>query len=97
MHSYSQEYPWTRGQHEGFTQTLAADAAVEYLVSTEYLDTKRRDYDETYASELARHLRLKYAGYKPAAIYVTDDDALLFARDHLSHLPRRARFLFRDK
>ena len=55
-------------------------------ISTEYLDTKRRPYDETYANELARHLRSKYTGYKPAAIYVTDDNALLFARDHLSRL-----------
>jgi len=86
LHSYSQEYPWTQGQHEGFIQTLAADAQMEPLVSTEYLDTKRRAYDETYASELARHLRLKYADYKPAAIYVTDDNALLFARDHLSRV-----------
>jgi PAS domain S-box-containing protein len=86
LHSYSQEYPWTQGQHEGFIQTLTADAHVEPLVSTEYLDTKRRAYNETYASELARHLRLKYADYKPAAIYVTDDNALLFARDHLSRV-----------
>ncbi|MBA4421738.1 MAG: hypothetical protein C0390_01405 [Syntrophus sp. (in: bacteria)] len=86
LHSYSQEYPWTQGQHEGFMQTLATDAQVESLVSTEYLDTKRRAYDKAYASELARHLRLKYAGYKPAAIYVTDDNALLFARDHLSRV-----------
>ncbi len=86
LHSYSQEYAWTQGQHEGFMQTLAADAQVEPLVSTEYLDTKRRAYDETYANELARHLRSKYAGYKPAAIYVTDDNALLFARDHLSRV-----------
>jgi PAS domain S-box-containing protein len=86
LHSYSQEYSWTRGQHEGFMQTLTADAQVEPLVSTEYLDTKRRAYNKTYASELTRHLRLKYAGYKPAAIYVTDDNALLFARDHLSRV-----------
>ncbi|MDI6738756.1 MAG: hypothetical protein QME74_00125 [Candidatus Edwardsbacteria bacterium] len=86
LHSYSQEYPWTKGQHEGFIQTLAADARVESLVATEYLDTKRRAYDETYAKELARHLRLKYADYKPAAIYVTDDNALLFARDHLARV-----------
>ncbi len=29
---------------------------------------------------------MKYKGYKPAAIYVTDDNALLFARDHLSRI-----------
>jgi PAS domain S-box-containing protein len=86
LHSYSQEYPWSQGQHEGFIHTLEADVQAEPLVSTEYLDTKRRAYDEAYASELARHLRLKYAGYKPAAIYVTDDNALLFARDHLSRV-----------
>jgi PAS domain S-box-containing protein len=86
LHSYSQEYPWTRGQHEAFMQALAADSQVAVAVSTEYLDTKRRDYDETYARDLARHLRTKYDGYKPAAIYVTDDNALLFARDHLSRV-----------
>ncbi|MDP2839512.1 MAG: hypothetical protein Q8O11_05595, partial [Syntrophales bacterium] len=31
-------------------------------------------------------MRIKYKGYKPAAIYVTDDNALLFARDHLSRI-----------
>jgi PAS domain-containing protein len=86
VHSYSQEYPWTRGQHEGFIQTLAADAQWEFLISTEYLDTKRRAYDETYASELARHLRFKYVNTKLAAIYLTDDNALLFVRDHLSRV-----------
>ena len=67
-------------------QTLAIGTQAEHIVNTEYLDTKRRAYDETYANELARHLRLKYAGYKPTAIYVTDDNALLFARDHLSRV-----------
>ncbi len=86
LHSYSQDYAWTRGQHEGFMQTLKANARVEDIVSTEYLDTKRRAYDETYAKEMASHLCSKYAGYKPAAIYVTDDNALLFARDHLSRV-----------
>ena len=86
VHSYSQEYPWTRGQHEGFIQTVAADVQVEFLVSTEYLNTKRRAYDETYASKMARHLRFKYANTKLAAIYLTDDNALLFVRDHLSRV-----------
>jgi PAS domain S-box-containing protein len=86
VHSYSQEYPWTRGQHEGFLQTVAADTQEEFLVSTEYLDTKRRAYDETYANELERHLRIKYANTKLAAIYLTDDNALLFVRDHLSRV-----------
>ena len=86
VHSYSQEYPWTQGQHKGFIQTLAAEAQGEFLVSTEYLDTKRRAYEETYAIEMARHLRVKYANTKLTAIYLTDDNALLFVRDHLSRV-----------
>ncbi len=86
MHSYSQEYAWTQGQHEGFIQALVEDARVDADVSTEYLDTKRHPYDEAYANEMARHLRIKYKGYRPAGIYVSDDNALLFARDHLSRI-----------
>ena len=50
------------------------------------MDTKRRAYDGTYARELARHLRFKYANTKMTAIYLTDDNALLFVRDHLSRV-----------
>ena len=84
VHSYSQHYPWTQSQDEGFMETLAKDSALHISVTTEYLDTKRRPYDEAYAKEYARFLGMKYAGYKPAAIYASDDDAFLFARDHLS-------------
>jgi PAS domain S-box-containing protein len=86
LHSYSQEYPWTRGQHEGFIKALSEDVRLDAAISTEYLDTKRRTYDKDYENEAARHLQMKYKGYKPAAIYVTDDNALLFARDHLSRI-----------
>jgi len=84
LHSYSQEYAWTQSQNKGFIGTLLSDTQIKTEVSTEYLDNKRRAYDETYAKDLARHLRLKYEHYRPAAIYVSDDSALLFARDYLS-------------
>ncbi|MEI8312439.1 MAG: PAS domain-containing protein, partial [Verrucomicrobiota bacterium] len=84
VHSYSQHYPWTNRQDDGFMEVLAGDARLKASVTTEYLDTKRRAYDGTYAKEMARFFGMKYAGYQPAAIYVTDDDALLFALDHLS-------------
>ncbi len=83
LHSYSQEYPWTQSQQAGFIETLSKDPRVKISVITEYMDTKRRVYDPSYADDLERHLRIKYAGYKPALIYVTDDNALIFARDHL--------------
>ncbi|BAO29626.1 ATP-binding protein [Sulfuritalea hydrogenivorans] len=86
VHSYSQEYAWTHGQHDGFVAALKTDPGVTPALSTEYLDTKRRAYDGAYAKAMADHLRIKYAGYRPAAIYVSDDDALLFARDYLQHL-----------
>ncbi|HKO88396.1 MAG TPA: ATP-binding protein [Burkholderiales bacterium] len=84
LHSYSQEYPWTAGQNEGFVKAMnEADLSIEPVLSTEYLDTKRRSYDPAFARAMADHLRVKYAGYQPAAIYVSDDNALLFARDYL--------------
>lgn len=86
LHAYSQEYPWTRGQHQGFVDTLNADPRRAYDFSVEYLDTKRAGYHPAYAAEVAEHLRLKYRGYRPEAIYVTDDNALAFARTHLDKL-----------
>ena len=86
LHAYSQEYPWTRGQHQGFVDTLNADSRRAYDFSVEYLDTKRAGYPAAYAAEVAEHLRLKYRGYRPEAIYVTDDNALAFARTHLDKL-----------
>jgi len=86
LHSYSQEYPWTKRQHEGFLGGLAQDSATGYGVSTEYLDTKRVRYDRAYARLMADHLAAKYEGYTPAVVYVTDDNALVFALDHLSRI-----------
>jgi diguanylate cyclase (GGDEF)-like protein/PAS domain S-box-containing protein len=86
VHSYNQDYPWTRRQHEGFVQALQAAPGITISASTESLDTKRRKYDEAYARDYAAFLAKKYAGYRPALIYVTDDNALLFARDHLARL-----------
>lgn len=86
LHSYSQEYPWTHRQNDGFISALTSDDTLTTEVSTEYLDTKRRRYTEADAVDMENYIRAKYAGYKPAAIYVTDDDALLFARDHLTNI-----------
>ncbi|MDO9227489.1 MAG: EAL domain-containing protein [Pseudomonadota bacterium] len=86
VHSYNLEYPWTKRQHEGFVQALRANTAVDPAISTESLDTKRYPYDARYARTFADFLRFKYAGFRPSLIYVTDDDALLFAREHLAGL-----------
>src|SRR5674476_150305 len=82
LHSYSQEYPWTKGQQQGFVETLNSDLSRTYTVETEYLDTKRNSYSPAYADMMAMYLREKYRNYHPAAVYVTDDDALVFALSH---------------
>ncbi|NTV96627.1 MAG: EAL domain-containing protein [Thiobacillus sp.] len=86
LHSYNLEYPWTKRQHEAFVGRLDTAGRHDLAVSTESLDTKRIAYSPEYARVYADFLRIKYAGYKPALIYVTDDNALLFARDHLARL-----------
>jgi len=86
LHSYSQEYPWTKRQHEGFVDVLEADGATELTIETEYLDTKRRAYTRDYAAGFADYLRFKYAGFTPHLIYVSDDNALDFALGQLGQL-----------
>ena len=83
LHAYSQEYPWTRGQHQGFVQALNSDTSRAYSLNVEYLDTKRAGYNARYADLIGEHLQKKYQGYRPAAVYVTDDNALSFALSHL--------------
>jgi len=83
LHAYSQEYPWTKGQHQGFVQALNDDGSRAYSLNVEYLDTKRAGYSAQYADLIGDHLRNKYQGYHPAAVYVTDDNALSFALSHL--------------
>ncbi len=86
LHSYSQEYPWTKGQHQGFVESLQQVADTQFQIETEYLDTKRRRYEPDYAQRFAAFLQDKYAAYHPDAIYVSDDNALRFALDHLDSL-----------
>ncbi|MCU0842597.1 MAG: EAL domain-containing protein [Thiobacillaceae bacterium] len=86
LHSYSQDYPWTKLQHEGFMDRLRSDTGREYGTRVEYLDTKRVSYDPAYAEWMAAHLAKKYAGYRPRAIYVTDDNALSFALSYMGRI-----------
>ncbi|MES9906967.1 MAG: hypothetical protein ABW150_00480, partial [Candidatus Thiodiazotropha sp.] len=39
VHAYSQEYPWTKGQHEGFVERLKQGLTLQPKIKTEYLDT----------------------------------------------------------
>jgi PAS domain S-box-containing protein len=86
LHSYSQEYPWTQGQHQGFIAALKEDPQRVYDVRVEYLDSKRRNYSPAYAQMIAAQIRGKYPNYWPSAIYVSDDNALSFALAHMDEL-----------
>jgi len=86
LHSFSQEYPRTRRQHDSFVQALSAAQGTELTVVSEHLDTNRRGYEANYASEFADYLRFKYDGFSPALIYITDVDALAFAQDHIHQI-----------
>lgn len=83
LHSYSQEYPWTKSQHQGFINTYKKNAQQRATFSTEYLDTKRVAYTEEYASFFASFIKKKYLGYTPDLIYITDDNATRFSIDKL--------------
>ena len=86
IHAYSQDDPWTKSQHKGFVDELTKNASIPVDVSAEYLDTKRRTYNADYARQFRRYIQVKYTGYKPNIIYVTDDNGYLFARNYLLKL-----------
>ncbi|MEW8313258.1 MAG: EAL domain-containing protein [Candidatus Thiodiazotropha taylori] len=86
IHSYSQEYPWTKGQHDGFIEGLRQGQPAQSIIRTEYLDTKRTDYNSTYANWFGHYLQVKYQDYKPDVIYVTDDNGLDFGLTHLVNI-----------
>lgn len=86
LHSYSQEYPWTKSQHQAFIAELTSAIPHGLNISTEYLDTKRKPFDSDYIVSFYNYLSVKYDGYIPAVIYVTDDNALSFASEYFQEL-----------
>ncbi|MCU7921552.1 MAG: EAL domain-containing protein [Candidatus Thiodiazotropha sp. (ex Dulcina madagascariensis)] len=86
VHAYTQEYPWTKGQHQGFVDGLTQKLAIPPTIKTEYLDTKRIDFDQDYADRFSAFLWDKYRDFHPDALYVTDDNGLSFGLANLSGL-----------
>ena len=48
LHSYSQEYGWTKSQHNSFLSSLEKSPLSSMEVSVEYLDTKRLKFTDAY-------------------------------------------------
>ncbi len=87
LHSYHQEYPWTKNENDGFVQTLlGVEPWRESLISTEYLDTKRHAFTEEYKNFFLSYLAQKYQSYIPDIIFCTDDNALDFLMSYKEHL-----------
>lgn len=85
LHSYSQEYQWTKNQHNSFISTIeASEKTFEFY--TEYLDTKRLQLTPKYTNEVIEHIRTKYAKISPDIVYTTDDNALNFIYKNYSKL-----------
>ncbi|MDD5373056.1 MAG: ABC transporter substrate binding protein [Sulfurimonas sp.] len=85
LHSYSQEYEWTKNQHSSFVSTLKKSAN-EFEIYSEYLDTKRVDLTPEYQNKFIEYLKTKYADASPDLIYVSDDNALNFIYEHYDKL-----------
>ena len=87
LQSYHQEYPWTKQENQGITDTLnGLYEGINIRYSTEYLDTKRVGFSEQYQLFFHDYLQRKYAGYTPDIIFVSDDNALTFIRRFRSTL-----------
>lgn len=84
IHSYSQEYEWTKGQHTSFVSTLK-NTTENIHINSEYLDTKRLKLNADYTKEFIRYLKVKYPTL-PNIVYVTDDNALNFIYNHYKEL-----------
>lgn len=82
IHSYSQEYDWTKRQHEAFVEKLADLYQGPLEISTEYLDTKRLALSKEYSAFFLEYLLYKYKSLYPDLIYVTDDNAFNFIHEH---------------
>lgn len=87
LHSYHQEYAWTRSQNDGFVREISVALADRDLsFATEYLDTKRVLSTLPYRQLFADYLREKYRGYRPDLIFSTDDNALQFLLEYHEQL-----------
>ncbi|WP_167505721.1 response regulator [Desulfosediminicola flagellatus] len=87
LHSYHQEYPWTKRENNGIVETLQTlNPESDITFSTEYLDTKRVQFSTEYQEFFAKYLETKYAGLRPDIVFVTDDNALEFITNHRSRI-----------
>jgi hypothetical protein len=94
LHSYSEEYPWTKKQHDAFVAKLKTKRDTQFEFYTEYLDTKRVDFDKEYKNSFITYLKNKYHATPIDLIYTTDDNALEFVHEYHTSLVSKETPLF---
>ncbi|WP_136807147.1 HD domain-containing phosphohydrolase [Desulfosediminicola flagellatus] len=76
LHSYSMDFRWTEGLHQGITETLK-NTYPSSQFRVEFMDTKNF-FDEAFLKTLAQTYALKYKKVQFDGIVVTDNNALAF-------------------
>jgi len=77
LHSYQNDYEWTRLVNQGLTDELESAPDLSCQIKAEYLDAKRA-WDPAQAEHFAAHLARRYEGFKPDIVVVSDNDAFEF-------------------
>lgn len=95
LHSYHQEYPWTKNENTGFVEKIGQEFTNQQVViTTENLDTKRVKFDREYQEFFFKYLQHKFSRYQPDLIFSTDDNALSFLLNYKSRLFRDVPVVF---
>ncbi|MBA4356572.1 MAG: hypothetical protein C0405_02475, partial [Desulfovibrio sp.] len=84
LHAYHQGYQWTDNIQSGLSETLAR-LAPQAQLHVEYMDTKRQAPEQAFGP-LVDYYAKKYAGFRPAVILASDDNALDFLLAHRERL-----------
>lgn len=84
LHSYTADYQWTGGLHQGIKDRLTA-LSPETHSRVEFMDTKNY-YSPDYFDRLARLYRDKYGHMTFDAVLVTDNNALEFMTSYGAEL-----------
>ncbi|XOB64815.1 EAL domain-containing protein [Deferribacteres bacterium DY0037] len=79
IHSYQQEFPETKLQHNGFVKGLrSSDSKDRYNIFTEYLNAKTSYAGLENTEVIDNYMLAKYLMNKPDLIYATNDEALSY-------------------
>lgn len=93
LHSYQNDYEWTRLVNQGLTDELESAPDLSCQIKAEYLDAKRA-WDPAMAEHFAAHLARRYEGFKPDIVVVSDNDAFEFMLAHGGALFGRTPWVF---